>query len=140
MVPQLTSVHEKTWNPQILNSALLHYYTGLESFRWAGELWLKKQNLHQVPMKCLPLLQELMNPADRPIWHRDGSTSVRQAHKDDKTKRCEIWVGDTQNTGCGAQGGERGGTKLVVEKEVRKKGKGNKRMNEKEKGMVRNKG
>lgn len=81
-----------------------------------------------------------MNPADRPIWHRDGSTSVRQAHKDDKMKRCEIWVRDAQNTGCEAQGGERGGTRLVFGKEVRKKGKGNKRMNEKEKGMVRKKG
>lgn len=81
-----------------------------------------------------------MNPADRPVWHRDDSTSLRQAHKDDKMKRCEIWAGDTQNTGHEAQGGERGETRMVVGKVVRKKGKGNKRMNEKEKGMVRNKG
>lgn len=81
-----------------------------------------------------------MNPADRPIWHRDSSTSVRQAHKGNKMKRCEIWLRDTQNTGHGAQGGERGGTRLVVGKEVRKIVKGNKRMSGKEKGMVRNKG
>ena len=54
----------------------------------------RKRDLHQVPTKCFPLPEEPMNPADRPIWHRNGSTSVRQAHKDDKTKRREIWVGD----------------------------------------------
>lgn len=123
MVPQFTSVHEKTWSPQILNSAQLHHCTGLESFGWAGELWLKKQNLPQVPTKCFPLPQELMNPADRPIWHRDGSTSVRQAHKDDKMKRCEIWVRDAQNTGCGAWGEREEGQGWFLERRWERKGK-----------------
>lgn len=47
---------------------------------------------------------------------------------------------DTPNTDCGIHGGKRRGRRLVVGKEVKRKRKGNKRMNDKEKGMVRNKG
>ena len=69
----------------------LCFPAGLESFGWTGSLGLnKKQDLHEAPTKCFPLPQELENPADRPVWHGKGSTSVRRAHKDDKIKSCEM--------------------------------------------------
>lgn len=103
-VPQLTSVHERTWCPQIFNSALLHQCTRLESFSWTGSLALNKgQNLHQVSTKCFSLPPKLLNQADRPIWHRKGSTSLRWATKMTKWKDAR-WVGNARNTGLWGSG------------------------------------
>lgn len=60
---------------------------------------------------------------DKPTWHRSGSTSVRQAHKGDKSTRRETWVGDTGGIVCGAPGCERSGRRMVAGEEVKKKRK-----------------
>lgn len=89
MVPQLTSMQEKTESPQILNSALLHQCTGLESIGSTGSLWLSNR-ICSMSAKCFPLSQELMDPAAKPALHRNGSTSVIQDRNSGKKKLWDI--------------------------------------------------
>lgn len=110
MVPQLTSMQEKTESPQILNSALLHQCTGLESIGSTGSLWLSKQQDLQHVCKMLPSVTGADGPSSQASfaqkWKYIGNTGPQQWQKKIVRHRWEMQETLVVGLGVVRDGGE----------------------------------